>query len=738
MTLRSRLRCRLLSGAAGVVAGLSGFVFSGPVAHAAFTPGLEQFPGAAGCALSEPSSGGCAELPAPTAGQGLVRDGNDLYLSTGDDAGGPSALYHYRRIAGGVELRSCLVQTPSAQSASLGCGVVSLLPRFVTRPALADGAVYLGGAYGDLSSTLTGVIAVVHRDADSGELSPANASCRAANAVEAPACDSANYDRLGADVVELVVAPDGSTLHALARTGPETQLVTYARGTDATLTPTSCLSNFSAQCNWPFAEKRALLSNATQLVVAPDGVDAYLASPKGVVHLARIQATGQLVVDDCVGDGEDVAALCDKGPGDFRGVSSLSMIDDDQVIAVAYGDDSTSVVRLLRDGSGTLTEAGCIGTVEEDGCGIAAGVTAPRLATATPDGKNVIIAGSPGQPLVTLIAGGATGLRPIPLGTSGCAAVSGVTPPTGCAADVRGVVALNGAAAPAVDMIVQDDEVIVTTHGSFLFFVRGRAPGCLQRNVTVQRPWGSLPLSCGDPNGDQIAYAIGREPEHGVLGEISQNPSSVGYSPDDTYEGTDSFTYGAGDGTFTSAPATYTLILPSGPNTVKPEPEPVKGDNKGPGNDSGRGNDDKGATPADDDERKQRDAAGNPGGASGAAVPAGMIDLAATGKQLTVSSKRIVAFKVTCRGGPGAAACKGGLRLSAATRLLVDGKRQVVTFGRKDYVIPAGLTFTVSLRLPPKLAALITKKRPVAASLLAIGTVPGTATPVTASVTLKR
>lgn len=714
-------------------------------AFAAYTPGLEQYGGSAGC-IGSTTIAGCAEVAFPTAAQGIARDGDDLYLSTGDDTGGPSGLFHLRRTPGGPELRSCVVQTPSAQSVALGCAVVSLLPKYVTRPALAGDAVYVGGAYVGQAQGRTGGIAVIGRDPESGELRASGATCRAASSVDAPECDAATQDQLGNDVIDLVVAPDDSTVHAVASKGASTQLVTYARDADsAALTPASCLSNANAHCNWPFAYEKPLLAGATQLVIAPDGLDAYLASPKGVVHLTRGETTGLLDIEDCVGDGEDVAALCDEGPGDFRGVSSIAMQDDDQVIAVAFGDDSTSVVRLLRDGAGTLTEAGCIGTVAEDGCGVAAGITKPTIAAATPDGKNVIVAGESGQPLVTLIAGGVTGLRPIPFGTSGCATVAGVTPPVGCAAEVRGVVSQPGPNAARTDLAVQDGEVVATSHGTILLFARGRAPGCLGRSVTVTRPWASLPLSCGDPNGDQISYAIGREPDHGVLGEISQNPSTVGYTPDDTYEGPDSFTYGAGDGTFTSAPATYSLTLPSGPNTVKPDPAPGKGngnggDDKGAGHDNGGGNDDRSGD-APEPDAPGMSAAGDAVVAGGWPKPtgaAGMLDLSATSKQITVSSKRIVSFKVSCRGAVGAAPCKGGIRLSAASRLAVDGKRQVVTFGRKDYVVPVGFTFTISFRLSPKLAALVTKRKPVASRLLAIGTAPGTATPVTAAVSLKR
>ena len=730
MTLRSRLRRRLLAGVAGAIAGAAGLGFAG-AAHAAYTPGVQQYADARGCA-SPTTITGCTKTLTPVTGGGVTRVDADLYVSSADSQGSEAGLFHYRRTSTGLELRSCLVAQPSAQATQLGCEVVALLPRFSTRPAVAEDAVYVGGSAGDAIGTWSGVVAAVARDADSGELTADGATCRVANAADAPACTSAGLDRLGGAVVEVVVAPDGSTVHALATTGPETQLVTYSRASNGALDPASCLANVDVVCTLPPVDERPLLSGASEMVIAPDGSDIYLAASRGLVHLARIASTGQLVVDDCVGDGEDVVGLCDKGPGDFLHVSRLSMTSDDQVIAIASGDDSVSVVRLLRDASGTLTEAGCIGTAEEDGCGTAPGVFNPTMATATPDEKNVIVSGSAGDPVVTLIAGGAAGLRKLP-GTSGCVSVDSAAAPSGCAAEVRGSVRRE-ANALRTEVLVGDEEVTVSTDGSLLFFARGRAPGCLQRTATAQRPSGALSLVCSDPNGDPVVLVIGRSPAHGTLDEISQNSSSVVFTPNDTYEGADSFTYGAGDGTFTSSATLFNLTLPTGPNTVKPDTDPGKGGGgaTGPGGEVDPdvvAGTDPAPVPSDPPTLKTPP---SPGGGPGT------IDLRTVGKHLTVSSKRIVAFKLTCRGAAGAPACKGALRVAAASRLVVDGKRQVVTFGRKDYAIPPGATFTVSLRLPAKLAALITKKKPVAATVLAIGTGPSSVGPVQAKVTLKR
>ena len=68
-----------------------------------------------------------------------------------------------------------------------------------------------------------------------------------------------------------------------------------------------------------------------------------------------------------------------------------------------------------------------------------------------------------------------------------------------------------------------------------------------------------MPLTCTDPDGDELTLAIVDGPSKGSLGAISGD--AVTYTPDADEYGADSFTYRASDGTADSAPATVTITI---------------------------------------------------------------------------------------------------------------------------------------------------------------------------------
>ena len=70
----------------------------------------------------------------------------------------------------------------------------------------------------------------------------------------------------------------------------------------------------------------------------------------------------------------------------------------------------------------------------------------------------------------------------------------------------------------------------------------------------------TVTLQGSDVEGDPISFAIADGPHHGSL---SVSMPSVTYTPDPNYNGADSFTYTASDGTATSAPATVSLTVNS-------------------------------------------------------------------------------------------------------------------------------------------------------------------------------
>jgi hypothetical protein len=65
-----------------------------------------------------------------------------------------------------------------------------------------------------------------------------------------------------------------------------------------------------------------------------------------------------------------------------------------------------------------------------------------------------------------------------------------------------------------------------------------------------------ITLTASDADGDTLTYAISTAPTHGDLTGV---PPAVTYTPDVDYEGLDSFTFLANDGTEDSAPATVSI-----------------------------------------------------------------------------------------------------------------------------------------------------------------------------------
>ena len=67
-----------------------------------------------------------------------------------------------------------------------------------------------------------------------------------------------------------------------------------------------------------------------------------------------------------------------------------------------------------------------------------------------------------------------------------------------------------------------------------------------------------IPLDAADLDGDTLTYAVVTQPAHGTL---SGSGSSRTYTPDHNYQGTDSFTFLANDGTVDSNVATVSITV---------------------------------------------------------------------------------------------------------------------------------------------------------------------------------
>lgn len=64
-----------------------------------------------------------------------------------------------------------------------------------------------------------------------------------------------------------------------------------------------------------------------------------------------------------------------------------------------------------------------------------------------------------------------------------------------------------------------------------------------------------------EPDGQTLSYAIVSSPSNGTLGAVDSALGQVMYTPDDSFVGSDSFTFTVSDGTTTSSPATINLNI---------------------------------------------------------------------------------------------------------------------------------------------------------------------------------
>ncbi len=87
-----------------------------------------------------------------------------------------------------------------------------------------------------------------------------------------------------------------------------------------------------------------------------------------------------------------------------------------------------------------------------------------------------------------------------------------------------------------------------------------RPPTCDDASLTARAGSAvTIPLTCTDPDGDDLTLAKATGPAQGTLSAFG--PSSVTYTPDLDADGQDSFTYTASDGVATSQPATVTIAI---------------------------------------------------------------------------------------------------------------------------------------------------------------------------------
>jgi len=100
-----------------------------------------------------------------------------------------------------------------------------------------------------------------------------------------------------------------------------------------------------------------------------------------------------------------------------------------------------------------------------------------------------------------------------------------------------------------------------TTTASGTVTIANSAPVANDQTVTLNEDeTASITLTASDANGDALTYQIVTEPSHGTLTGSAPN---LTYTPSQNYNGSDSFTFKANDGSLDSNTATVTLSIQS-------------------------------------------------------------------------------------------------------------------------------------------------------------------------------
>ncbi len=71
----------------------------------------------------------------------------------------------------------------------------------------------------------------------------------------------------------------------------------------------------------------------------------------------------------------------------------------------------------------------------------------------------------------------------------------------------------------------------------------------------------NITLTGNDPDGDDLTFAVLQQPANGVLSNFDEDAGTVTYTPNDGFNGNDSFTFRVSDGEFSSAFATVSITV---------------------------------------------------------------------------------------------------------------------------------------------------------------------------------
>jgi 6-phosphogluconolactonase (cycloisomerase 2 family) len=382
-------------------------------------------------------------------------------------------------------------------------------------------------------------------------------------------------------VLDLDLSPDGAHLYAVALVdnsllsfsrAAATGLLTQLTGGSSEEGCTS-LTGIVGSC----VDGRAV-NSPNGVDVSPDGANVYTASTgsDALAAFSRNATTGVLTqlagASGCIsidGDSEDGAGTCTDGraldfPADVEvspdGENVYAVSTSSQAIAILDRNPTTGALTQLAGTSGCVTGDGS----SEDGAGTCGVATFPDPTLlldleVSADGSRVYVGGNDGVGVFERDpTTGALTQLPLP---AGCVDVAG---DAGCSDGrlVRFVQDL--AASPNPEHVYT---AATSDLGGLGAFELATVPSCAGSSAATTAPNPvAVGLGCTDADGDPITHAVASGPTNGTLGTVNDSASTVTYTPDPGFAGTDTFTYTATDGTNTSDAAIATVTV--GPDTT--------------------------------------------------------------------------------------------------------------------------------------------------------------------------
>lgn len=551
---------------------ITGGLAGAPGALAAPPPagGLEPAPGVS-CIGSTALATGCAATSAPLQAVqdvAVSRDGSTIYALTAYAGGSVVAI---RRQADGSlgAVLGCASGQPSA-----ACATVV--------PSLQSTRRLIVGPAGQIITVSESAVTALSAGPD-GNVGPLINCITGFSGF--PGCTT----RDGLAYAENIAVSPGGTLYVASFAG-YTDGTVVALGTTASGAIGDELNCWRSPSVNPAygctTNTTGRIASPSALAVAPDGT-VYVASSEykasyGVVTAFPVAPGGALQAPaNCVSDtsAAEPSTSCGATAPGLKGARALAISPDRRLYVGAspFDGSSGSISVLGLQASGAVgTPLNCLGSDVSTGCPATAGLRGINALVVAPDG-NVYSASNYGAS-----DGAATALSRQANGAlSGVIDCIGVTSATGCGLRMTSLAGASGIAG-SPDATMQDLYVGGSftsgglnpgSDGAVVALTRELPPAC--GDTTVQAVAGrplTIPVPCGDPNGDPLTRTVVRGPGGGTLDGVDQGAGTVVYHPAAGFTGRDSFTVQATDGT-----------LGSGTSTVNIDVTPAPGPPPGPG-----------------------------------------------------------------------------------------------------------------------------------------------------------